>query len=118
MGMLRRLWWGGYPLPNAFWGFYVVGSLLCCAVAGAVSGMFIVFHARPLGVLASTIIIGGYEIAAPVGVWRSADRYEGVAWWAAFAKAVVIVMSACLIWILVTGWGRSILDQIVASDHR
>ena len=104
MGAFRRLWWGNYSLPGAFWGFYLAGCVLVVpAIAGLVSGLFIVFRARPLGVLAAVIILGGYWTVATVGVWRCADRYAGSIWWAVFTRVVVVLMTAMVGWKLVSG---------------
>jgi hypothetical protein len=116
MSVLRKLYWGEYTLRRSFWGFYLAGYLGVSALAGVISGFFIVIGARPLGILFAAIVFGSYVFTATVGVWRSANKYPDTPWWPALAKFVVLVCTGVALWKLVNGGGKLIIDQIVASN--
>ncbi len=96
MAELRRLWSGEMPLLQAFWTYGVIVGL---SVNLATSALFLVLMAgeRPLAAL-----IVGYGVSVPynvlvvVGVWRSADRYEGDRTHADLARFVTLVGMALL----------------------
>lgn len=77
MSSIARLWSGDLALPDAFWIWAVLGGLLVNVVT---SGLFVGFMLadRPLpAVLFGYGISLPYNLLATIGVWRSADRYEG-----------------------------------------
>lgn len=88
---------GDLPLGDAFWTWVVFGGLL---VNISSSGLFLVLITLDLPWLA---LIAGYGLSVPynlavmVGVWRSADRYDGPALHANLARgasaALLIVLT-------------------------
>ena len=77
MRSLRRLWAGDLPLGQAFWSWAVAGGLTVNVVT---SVLFLTLVANDRVVLAFIVGYGcsiPYNVAALVGVWRSADRYTG-----------------------------------------
>ena len=91
MHYLGRLWRGDLELENAFWNWAVLGGLL---VNLSSSGLFLALIMADRPILA---LIVGYAFSVPynvfvvVGVWRSADRFEGDPQWAGLAKGVALV---------------------------
>ena len=90
MSALRRLWQGDLPLPQAFWNWAVAGGI---AVNGLTSILFLGL------IMADRIVaafVAGYALSVPynivvtVGVWRSAERYEGERRWANLARIVTV----------------------------
>lgn len=87
-----RLWWGLYPLPTAFWGLYVVGSLTAMFLSAVIGAVFLQFvpQARSPVYLLGMCVTWTYWMVASVGVWRSASLYKGgVTFWPACAKFIV-----------------------------
>tara|TARA_R110000787_G_scaffold215896_8_gene325089 strand:+ start:1114 stop:1434 length:321 start_codon:yes stop_codon:yes gene_type:complete len=73
-GQLRRLWTGALPLEQAFWSYAVLGGIAVNAVTSL--GSLILF-ASDQAVAALVVGYGlslPYNLAAIVGVWRSAAR--------------------------------------------
>ena len=77
MKELRRLWRGELPLETAFWTWAVVGGLFINLVSSALFLMLIVVDQPILALVAGYGFSVPYNVAATVGVWRSADRYTG-----------------------------------------
>jgi hypothetical protein len=85
------LWNGQLPLARAFWLYAVIygslanllGTLLSLAtISAGIPGVFAaILHILPLP----------YNILVSVGSWRSADRYKGPPFWAALARAFVVL---------------------------
>ncbi|MEX0301653.1 MAG: hypothetical protein AB3N24_04450 [Leisingera sp.] len=88
---LARLWRGELPLQTAFWNWAVLGGIVINFVS---SGMFMFLLVSDQVILA---LIAGYLLSVPynlfvaVGVWRSADNYEGDRRLADAAKLVTVV---------------------------
>lgn len=77
MGGFRRLWAGELPLRDAFWTWAVGGGILVNLVT---SLAFLALVSLGWPILALVVGYGGsvpYNIAAVVGVWRSAEREQG-----------------------------------------
>lgn len=83
---MNALWKGQLPLAQAFWEFAVLYMMLANLCATGVA----------LGVLAAGLSVAlavvifllpvGYIVVAVVGVWRSADAYDGPLHWAVLAR--------------------------------
>jgi hypothetical protein len=90
MNALRRLWKGEVPLPQAFWNWAVAGGIVVNLLTS------ILFLALIMGDwIVAAFVVGyafsvPYNIVAAVGVWRSADRYEGERRWADLARIVTV----------------------------
>ncbi len=88
MNHLRRLWRGELPLQAAFWNWAVLGGLII-NLASSAAFLLLMTADQLIGAL----IVGyglslPYNILVSVGVWRSADRYDGDRRWADLAKLV------------------------------
>jgi len=117
MTVLRKLWWGKYSLPVAFWVFYCLGGFACLVLTGTI---FVLSNARPIAFIFAFALISGYGFLTSVAVWRSAAPY----WaspivmqriWAAAARIVVVA------WIvkLVLGWingGALMIVQLMTGE--
>lgn len=91
MRSLHRLWVGDLPLRQAFWTWAVAGGL---AVNIVTSLLFLGLLANDRLVPALVVGYGcsiPYNVVALVGVWRSADRYDGDPALAAAARIVTAV---------------------------
>jgi hypothetical protein len=113
--VLRRVWWGQYSLPRAFWGFYVLG----CAAAFICVALVLVASYRlrvgTLGFLLAVVLINGYWIVVSVGVWRSASAAKHSPGWAIAAKAVVCISVARVLWYLANGGALFLMDRLTAG---
>lgn len=96
MSRLGDLWAGRLPLGAAFWTWGVgvgaavnlvaTGGMMAAAAAGLPGAVALAIHLAPLP----------YNAAVAVGVWRSADRYEGPRLWAEAARVAAVVLAAVL----------------------
>ena len=99
-----RISWGEASLRRAFWGYYVLGGqflvpiglLALVLVPGVVVTLVIGLPLPPFGYLypiAALLIVlqVAYIWIASVGVWHSAERYDGAPAWAFLAKAAVLL---------------------------
>jgi hypothetical protein len=96
MTAVGRLWRGELPLAQAFWAWAMIGGLL---VNGATSVLFLTLI---VGGQILAAFIAGYVLSVPynvlvaVGVWRSAERYEGDRRLADLARAVTVILMVVL----------------------
>jgi len=94
---LLALWRGDLPLGQAFWEYAIAyGTIVnvvatAAAIAAVVAGLL---DAVGVGLFLLPV---PYILTAVVGVWRSAQRYEGPPKWAFLAKVAVIVWGAIMI---------------------
>ncbi len=91
MHHLGRLWRGELDLESAFWTWAVLGGLL---VNLSSSGLFLalIMADRPfLALFAGYAFSVPYNVLVVVGVWRSADGFEGDPQLAGLAKGVALV---------------------------
>ena len=93
---LYRLWRGELALGNAFWTWAIFGGLVVNAVT---SGLFLLLmmNGRPVAAFFAGYALSiPYNIAAAVGVWRSAGHFPGARRWADLARAVTIIVMVLL----------------------
>ena len=91
MNRLGHLWYGELTLQNAFWNWAVCGGLIINLTSSALF-VFLIMADRPIAALIVGYVFSlPYNVAASVGVWRSAERYQGEHRWAELAKIVTIV---------------------------
>jgi hypothetical protein len=64
----RKLWRGEYSLARSFWGFFILGTVVCTII-----GMNPVLLFLPGAAVAFWLVFLGYQMTAGVGVWRSAN---------------------------------------------
>ncbi len=96
MNPFGRLWRGELPLSQAFWNFAVIGAF---AVNLGTSALFLALLMN--GYTVAAFIVGyalsvPYNVLVAVGVWRSADRYQGERRWADLARIVTTVAMVIL----------------------
>lgn len=91
MSELRSLWRGELPLSQAFWGWAVLGGLL--VNLATTFGFYLLVMRDEL----IPALLVGYGLSLPynflvfVGVWRSANAYQGEKMWADLAKIITLV---------------------------
>ena len=90
MNQLAHLWRGELTLQNAFWNWAVIGGLIVNLSSSVLFVLFIMAD-RPIAALVFGYALSlPYNVTVSVGVWRSAERYEGEHRWAELAKIVTI----------------------------
>lgn len=90
MGGFGRLWAGELPLRDAFWTWAVGGGILVNLVT---SLAFLALVSLGWPILALVVGYGGsvpYNIAAVVGVWRSAEREKDATIFADAARFITL----------------------------
>ena len=81
-----RFWRGELPLGDAFWRYAVLYGI-GAHVAGLVLLLALHLVGVPMGVAwAVSQISTLFSVFTLIGVWRSADRFGGRAFWADLAK--------------------------------
>lgn len=95
MAKLMALWSGDLALEEAFWTWTVTLGLLI-NIGTSLLFLVLLLADKPLAaLLAGYAISVPYNVAATVGVWRSAARYAGPPLNANLARiATVVLMSA------------------------
>jgi hypothetical protein len=88
---LLRLWRGDLTLRNAFWDYAVIYGTLANLLVTVVALAILAADLPGLLALAVFLLPLPYNIAAVVGVWRSADRYRGPPAWASVARIAVVI---------------------------
>ena len=96
MRKLRALWSGELPLGEAFWTF-AIGIGVALNLSTTVLFMALAAFDRPWPELLGAYVLSfPYNIVALVGVWRSAERYQGPALHAHLARIVTPVAMVLL----------------------
>jgi hypothetical protein len=91
MSKLRALWSGGLPLGEAFW-TYAVLVALAVNVSTTLAFLALISADRPVAALFVGYALSvPYNVAALVGVWRSAARYPGARLHADLARIASLV---------------------------
>jgi len=117
MTVLRKLWWGEYSLPVAFWLFYCLGMFVSLVVGAIVLFKSRTIDARPIALIVCLALIWAYQLTASVGVWRSAAPY----WtspilmqrvWAMAARIVVAGLMARIVLGLIDGGAVALVQQM------
>ena len=86
MSRLIRLWNGELPLQEAFWNWAVIGGIAINLVTSLAFTFFLIADQLIPALLAGYALSLPYNIVAAVGVWRSADRFQGDRQWAELAR--------------------------------
>ncbi len=87
---LVDLWNGQIPLGTAFWRFAVLYGAIANLLAFLAVLIALANDASAPLVLFLHVLPAPYWFAASLGVWRSADRYEGPAHWASRARVAAV----------------------------
>jgi len=86
-----RLWKGELTLETAFWYWAVLGGLIVNITSSALF-LFLLVADRPVeALIAGYAFSVPYNVIATVGVWRSAERYEGERSMAEMARLVTVI---------------------------
>jgi hypothetical protein len=118
MNILRRLWWGLYPLPTAFWGFYVFGGFVVFFLPIILGALLIMRlpQLRPTIYITTLCISWAYWATASVGTWRSADLYKGDGrFWPVAAKIVVGLVAASFFFRLINGGALMLVSRTMSN---
>ena len=96
MKKLRSLWLGKLPLAEAFWTWAISVGLLV-NVTTSVLFLAMITADRPWAALLFGYALSvPYNVVAAVGVWRSAERYDGPVGHAYLACVVTIMVMLLL----------------------
>jgi hypothetical protein len=114
MKWIAKLWRGEFELGKAFWVFGilipVLGYFLSKFLTAALLVVMLVFGlagpSAPNGLLFCSLFVLGvmvvitlaYQVLAGVGIWRSANKFEGKASFARLARGVIVLYVAYFIW--------------------
>jgi hypothetical protein len=117
MNTLKKLWCGLYPLPIAFWGFYVCGFFVWAILGGLLIFVLDDYHLRSIGLLVTLCIGWIYMFIATVGVWQSAGvRMKSPIWmarvWAVVARVVVGFYAVTFLWRLADGGALTVMAMM------
>ena len=93
---MTALWKGQLPLAQAYWEFAVVYVILAnlCAT-GAALGALALGLPTALAVVIFLLPVP-YVLVAVIGVWRSADAYDGPPHWASLARYSSILLGGIM----------------------
>jgi hypothetical protein len=91
MNRFSQLWRGDLSLDDAFWNWAVIGGLLVNFATSA-AFLFLIMEDRPiLAALAGYLPSVPYNVVVLIGVWRSAERYDGDSRYANLARIVTLI---------------------------
>ncbi|SMH29008.1 hypothetical protein [Maritimibacter sp. HL-12] len=96
MKKIIALWSGDLALDEAFWTWTITVGLLVNIVTTLLFLMLIIQDQPLVAVLIGYGLSVPYNILATVGVWRSADRYDGPPRHADLARIVTVILMAGL----------------------
>ena len=88
--MFKKLWFGVYSLPVAFWGFCVLGNVAVILLASIIGLLSAHAGLAAIGIPVALLGVWGYWIVASVGVWKSAEAYPFTRFWPLMAKGIVL----------------------------
>src|SRR5262245_26756649 len=88
---IGRLWRGEVGLASAFWEYAIVFGTFAHVVATGLAYGAYVAGASLWSAVTIFFLMTPYTVLATVGVWRSAERYEGPAYWAHAARVAVVL---------------------------
>jgi len=87
---LGALWRGELPLAKAFWE-YALGYGTLLSILMTIATFAAITAGWSMIVVAAIFVLPlPYNVAAVVGVWRSAARYQGARFWADGARITVV----------------------------
>jgi hypothetical protein len=117
--VLVKLWFGQYPLPLAFLGFYVFGYWAVMFVAALVAVIGMQLQLDGLGFVVAFLILAGYWAIASVGVWRSAGVSMASENWvskveAIAARGLVLLVAAYALWSFYNGGALWLMQRMNA----
>lgn len=90
LGKLGEMWRGQLPLEVAFWHYAIYYGLLLNLAATTLSVILLLLEAPIALAVMVHVLPLPYSLVTAVGVWRSADRYEGRRNFATFARVGVL----------------------------
>ncbi len=105
--MLGKLWRGDYSLRTTFWGFYVLGMIICFFLAGSLAFLFRFFHLHTLGFLLGLLLSFSYWLIASVGVWQSAKVGFASPIW---MDRIAAIIARCIILLVVARLLLNLMD--------
>ena len=94
---MKRLWKGHLPLARAFWEYAVLYVALAHLSATAAAFGALAADLPTALVVGIFLLPLPYNVVAVVGVWRSADTYNGPRHWATLARVAAVAWSLFMI---------------------
>jgi hypothetical protein len=97
LSTFKHLWLGEHGLSDAFWRFTVLYGLIVNVTFTMLALLFYFYLNAPVLAGISYVLPWFYSAVTAVGVWRSADRYEGPRIHALAAKMALVPLMGILI---------------------
>jgi hypothetical protein len=94
---MKALWRGQLPLKRAFWEFAVLYAALANVFATGAAFAALAADLHIVVVVMIFLLPLPYVIVAIVGVWRSAETYQGPPHWAALARYATVIWGTLMI---------------------
>lgn len=91
ISLVGRIWRGDLPLPVLFWNWAVLGGLVVNLASSALFLFLMVSDQIAAGIIAGYLLSLPYNFLVTMGVWRSADSYDGDRRLAELARLVTVV---------------------------
>lgn len=102
---IKKFWNGDVPLWKSFWlvvvlldvmlvlGMEGISPTECCLRDETLAGFFNTIYSRGgfFAIVGTVLFGGGYAIVSNVGIWRSANKYQGKRIFAIAAKGFVVL---------------------------
>jgi hypothetical protein len=88
---IKALWFGLIPMPVSFWRYAVVWGLIINFTTSLLTVITILADAPVWPLVPVHLLPTPYNLLVVVGVWRSAERYEGPRKWADLARFMTII---------------------------
>jgi len=115
---VRRFWLGQQTLPQAFWLFGFVGFF----GFGLLVWGLVRWPLRQAGLLGlsfgvTALLMWSYCIFAWIGIWRSADAYQGARHWAWAAKGAVCLFALMMLRGFFANGGFNALFGLLTSSN-
>jgi hypothetical protein len=112
----RKLWRGEYSLARSFWGFFILGTVVCTII-----GVNPVFLFLPGAALAFRLVFLSYQMTAGIGVWRSANALlaqSGGRSSITFADSMKAVAAKAIVVLLIAVYGILLLRALsILASH-
>ncbi len=109
--MLRKLWFGVYPLGTTFWGFYVGGIVLSMMVATVIVLIAMSFHVSTIGFIVGFFFFWSYFFVASVGVWNSASPRTAFGF---IARALIVIWGCSILVKMYNGGAQIVMQRMMA----
>ncbi len=84
-GFFNKLSNGDFGLAKTFWLYYMLVSVVFNILAKII--------VEPIFLIIISITFLAYAVTAMIGIWKSANKYEGSKFWSVLAKIMIVIHS-------------------------